>query len=89
MGKLTKTENQIFLNDGLGELILIYRRRQKISQEKLGALVGLTRQTIGLIEAGMQDITFYNMIMLIKVLKIPKEEIEKLVHDRIFKGETL
>jgi len=42
-----------------------------------------------LIEAGMQDITFYNMIMLIKVLKISKEEIEKLVYDRMFKGETL
>jgi len=37
----------------------------------------------------MQDITFYNMIMLIKVLKISKEEIEKLVYDRMFKGETL
>lgn len=89
MGKIKKNDNQKLLNKELGELILIYRRRKKLSQEKLGELVGLTRQTIGLIEAGIPDLTSYNMIMLIKVLEIPKEEVEKIVEDKMFKGENV
>ena len=89
MGKIIKNDKQKLLNKELGELILIYRRRKKLSQEKLGELVGLTRQTIGLIEAGIPDIAFYNMIMLIKVLEIPKEEVEKIAEDKLFKGENV
>ena len=68
VGKIIKNDKQKLLNKELGELILIYRRRKKLSQEKLGELVNLTRQTIGLIEAGIPDIAFYNMIMLIFVV---------------------
>ena len=89
MGKIKKNDNQKLFNKELGELILIYRRRKKLSQEKLGELVGLTRQTIGLIEAGIPDLTSYNTIMLIKVLEIPKEEVEKIVEDKLFKGENV
>lgn len=89
MGKIIKNDNQKLFNKELGELILIYRRRKKLSQEKLGELVGLTRQTIGLIEAGIPDLTSYNMIMLIKVLEIPKEEVEKIAEDKLFKGENV
>ena len=89
MGKIIKNDNQKLFNKELGELILIYRRRKKLSQEKLGELVGLTRQTIGLIEAGIPDLTSYHMIMLIKVLEIPKEEVEKIAEDKFFKGENV
>ena len=89
MGKIIKNDKQKLLNKELGELILIYRRRKKLSQEKLGELVNLTRQTIGLIEAGIPDLILYNMIMLIKVLEIPKEEVEKIAEDKLFKGENV
>ena len=36
----------------LHEKILYYRKQARLSQEELAARVGVTRQTIGMIEAG-------------------------------------
>ncbi len=86
MSKLTKQEKQILYNNRVGELVLIYRRRKKLSQEKLGELIDLSRQTIGAIESGLQDITLYHITILTIVLGIPQKEFDEIKTDIFGEG---
>lgn len=59
---------EIFLYDGSGEVIREYRKRYGMSQEELGELMGLRRESISRIENGSVTPTFEFVRMFIKTM---------------------
>ena len=52
----------------LGNLILKYRKQNNLSQEDLAKEIGVTRQTIGMIESGKYNPSLNLCISICKVL---------------------
>lgn len=60
----------------LGEKIRIYRKRAKLTQERLAEKAGLSVVFISLLENGWRTISVDSLLKIAKVLKV---EIEELV----------
>jgi transcriptional regulator with XRE-family HTH domain len=57
-----------------GELVRLHRERQeKLTQEKLGQLVGLSRTSITNIEKGRQHVALHQLLDLADALKVQPE----------------
>lgn len=59
----------------VGEKILIYRRRAKISSRELGARSGINASTIRAYEAGKQRPELMNILRISKVLNIRAKDL--------------
>lgn len=66
---MKKTENSECLGD-FGELVRRERERQDLSQEELGAMVGLHRTYIGKIELAKRVVDLTTAIQICKALKV-------------------
>lgn len=58
-----------------GKRVFYYRRKKKISQEKLAELANLHRTYIGQIEAGKRNIALRNIAKLAKALGVPPKSL--------------
>ena len=58
------------VEEKFGKIILKYRSEKKISQEMLGALSGLDRTYIGLLERGKRNPTLKTIFKLAEALEI-------------------
>lgn len=59
----------------VGEKIMIYRRRAKISSRELGARSGINASTIRAYESGKQSPELMNILRISKVLNIRAKEL--------------
>ena len=59
----------------IGRGIKLYRKKNKISQEKLGLVVGVTRSAISNWEIGRRDITLKDAVEIANFFKISLDEL--------------
>ena len=59
----------------LGQRISLYRKKLNISQEELGARLGVSRQAVSKWESGRSDPSTTNLIALAKLFGIEPEEL--------------
>jgi len=53
----------------------IYREKEGLSQEELAEKLGISRQMVGLIEAGERAVTPENALQWEKLIPLPKERL--------------
>ena len=58
-----------------GRKIVYYRKKKKLSQEKLAELADMHRTYIGQIESGKRNIALKNIAKLAKALKVPVKDL--------------
>lgn len=74
-----KKEEKLIL---LGKKVRFYRNKLNISQEKLADICEFDRTYISLIERGLRNISFINLLKLSKGLNItPSKLIEDITYD--------
>jgi transcriptional regulator with XRE-family HTH domain len=56
-----------------GRLVRMHRERQKITQEKLGEIVGFARTSITNIEKGRQHVALHQLYAIAEALQVPAE----------------
>ena len=61
----------------LGQRISLYRKKLNISQEELGARLGVSRQAVSKWESGASDPSTANLIALAKLFGTTPEELLK------------
>ena len=82
-------ENEKF-NSYVGDILSKYRRINRISQEKLGGLIGVGRKTISDIELGLRTCNIYILYLIIQALNIPSDEIINIFGiEKYFPSECL
>lgn len=59
----------------LGQRISLYRKKLNISQEELGARLGVSRQAVSKWESGASDPSTSNLLALAKLYGVPAEEL--------------
>ena len=59
----------------LGQRISLYRKKLNISQEELGARLGVSRQAVSKWETGAADPSTANLLALAKLYGVPAEEL--------------
>lgn len=59
----------------LGQRISLYRKKLNISQEELGARLGVSRQAVSKWESGASDPSTSNLLALAKRYGVPAEEL--------------
>ena len=59
----------------LGQRISLYRKKLHISQEELGARLGVSRQAVSKWESGASDPSTSNLLALAKLYGVPAEEL--------------
>ena len=63
----------------LGQRISLYRKKLNISQEELGARLGVSRQAVSKWETGTADPSTSNLLALAKLFGISAEELLRSV----------
>jgi transcriptional regulator with XRE-family HTH domain len=71
-----------------GNLVRLHReqRRNRLSQEKLGRLVGLSRSSIVNIEKGRHHLVIHQLLAFARALKVPPEAL--LPRRHVLRGRT-
>ena len=59
----------------LGQRISLYRKKLNISQEEMGARLGVSRQAVSKWESGASDPSTSNLLALAKLYGVPAEEL--------------
>ena len=59
----------------LGQRISLYRKKLNISQEELGARLGVSRQAVSKWESGASDPSTSNLLALAKLYGVSAEEL--------------
>ena len=59
----------------LGQRISLYRKKLNISQEELGARLGVSRQAVSRWESGASDPSTSNLLALAKLYGVSAEEL--------------
>ena len=63
----------------LGQRIRLYRKKLNISQEELGARLGVSRQAVSKWETGTADPSTSNLLALAKLFGVSAEELLRSV----------
>lgn len=63
----------------LGQRISLYRKKLNISQEELGARLGVSRQAVSKWETGTADPSTSNLLALAKLFGVSAEELLRSV----------
>ena len=63
----------------LGQRISLYRKKLNISQEELGARLGVSRQAVSKWETGTAAPSTYNLLALAKLFGVSAEELLRSV----------
>ncbi len=71
----------------LGSSIRKWRERKGLTQEQLAPLIEFTRSYITEIETGKRNISYLNLIRIIKILEVDESDWEKLI-SQVFKSEV-
>lgn len=68
-------ENNVNINKEIGMIIKLLRTRRELSQEKLGELACLNKNTIGLIERGMFSPSIDTLYSISKALGVELKDL--------------
>lgn len=75
--------SRIGIAEAFGVAVREERKRQGISQEKLGELAGVHRTYVGMIERGEKNITLSNIFKVSKALGLNPSELLKLAEQEL------